>query len=198
VLPKIKPLIRVFEALENFFRTRFAATIVKAIEEFVNLGSEAVGPDAELVGAEIELGRFLDKLAQDGLLGDIKRLRRVPEVKDAKSPDYHLFREKVPNTKLRDLATPADVRGDALIAKEKNLWNHIDAAKDKAGSGQADIVFIELGSRGVSGQISDAEVLAVQSDWIRSNKLKKLFFVRNNGGVRRIIREMGPFLPPGE
>jgi hypothetical protein len=185
LLPKLKPLIREFEEIKNFLRGRLLLLIRKTFEEFVNLNAKAT-PE------EIELGRFLDKLAQDGLLADFKRLRGVPEVEGVASPDFHIFRRQATNLELRNLSLPADLRGDAVIAEGHNIDNIISGAIGSKAGRQAEAIFIDIGSRGTSGRVIDDAVRAWKVEDVApmSPSLKRLMVIRNTGGSRAVILDL--------
>jgi hypothetical protein len=196
LLPKLKrllePLFKVIEELKNALKARLAllggrkaAELVKALGEYVNLNGKADR-------AEVELGRWLDQLAQRGQLGVIKRLRGMPEVPGAGSPDYHLFLRDIENAELAKPHLPADLRGDAVIANGNKIDNIIfNAIGDKAKI-QADVIFIEIGSRGSSAEISDAAVQAWKVEHVApmSPSLRRLTVIRNSGGARRIVLDL--------
>jgi hypothetical protein len=156
------------------------------IKEYVDLSEGAAST------AERELGRFLDGLAQRGQLGEVKRLRGMPEVEGAASPDYHLFLRNIENAELRNPSIPADLRGDAVIAEGSNIDNIISGAIGSKAGRQADAIFIDIGSRGISGQITDAAVKAWKIEDVApmSPSLRRLMVIRSSGGARSIVLDL--------
>jgi hypothetical protein len=57
---------------------------------------------------------------------------------------------------------------------------------------QADIIVVEIGTRGTSGEISDATALAWKVEDVKpmSPSLRRLVIVRNSGGTRRIVNDL--------
>jgi hypothetical protein len=141
---------------------------------------------------ERSLGAWLDEQAQSGKLGLIKRVRGMPEAPGRSgNPDYHLFFTDVDNAELNKLSKPQDLRGDALIAEGKNINNIIDEAGKKVPR-QADVVFIEIGARGQSGQISDEAIRAWKLNDLKTTfpSLRRLVVIRNSGGVRNNVLDL--------
>ena len=142
---------------------------------------------------ESNFGAWLDGEAQAGRLGVIKRVRGMPEKKGAGgNPDYHLFFNDVSDAEIRNPSAAFDLRGDAVIAEGSNINNIIqNAAGSKSGS-QAEVIFIEIGTRGTSGKITDEEIRAWKIGDVRTTfpKLRRLVVVRNGGGVRRSVLDL--------
>jgi hypothetical protein len=142
---------------------------------------------------EGNLGVWLDGEAQAGRLGTIKRVRGVPtQGTPGGNPDYHLFFSDVDNAELANLSTTPDLRGDAVIAEGNNIDNIITNNVSSKSGRQADVVIIEVGTRGESGTITDEAIRAWKIGDIRQQfpKLRRLIVVRNTGGVRRSVLDL--------
>jgi hypothetical protein len=190
--PVLENLLGGLVKLKSSFRARLGmraaeeiGEVVPALREYVNLNT-----DAKL--EEIGLGKFLDELAQRNQLGQIKRVRGMPEVEGAASPDYHLFFRAIENTELRNGSLAADLRGEAVIPDGNNINNIISNAIGDKAKRQADAIFIEIGSKGSSGQITDAAVKAWKVEDVApmSPSLRRLMVIRNSGGARRIVLDL--------
>jgi ribosomal protein S15P/S13E len=155
-------------------------------KSYVNLNSD---PKA----GEFDLGAWLDEEAQSGRLGLIKRVRGVPEAPGpGGNPDYHLFFSDLENAELENLSTGPDLRGDAVIAESKNIDNIISNAIGNKSGRQADVIFIEVGTRGQSAQITDEAITAWKLKDLSgmSPNLRRLVVIRNSGGARNSVLDL--------
>lgn len=137
---------------------------------YVNLNRGATTPESSL-------GAYLDGEAQSGKLGLIKRVRGLPEAPGpGGNPDYDLFFTDIDNIELNKLSTPPNLRGDAVIAEGNNINSIISNACSSKSGRQADVVFIEIGTRGQSSQISDEAIRAWRLNDIKTTypKLRRL------------------------
>ena len=146
---------------------------------YVNLNSKAT-PE------EFGLGKWLDETAQGGGLGNVGRVRGMPEQEGA-SPDYAFLPK---GTDVAD--AKAGTRADAVIATGDNIDNIISGAIGSKAGRQAEVIVIEIGSKGTSGQIKDSAVTAWKVSDVApmSAKLQRLIVVRNNGGSRSIVLDL--------
>ncbi|MGA2709937.1 MAG: hypothetical protein ABSF86_16210 [Steroidobacteraceae bacterium] len=136
---------------------------------------------------EYELGKWMDELAQRDQMGaNVGRVRGMPET-GAPSPDYFFLPKGADPTNTG----VAGVRADAVIAESSNLESIIKNAMSKPAR-QADIIVVEIGTRGTSGEISDATALAWKVEDVKpmSPSLRRLVIVRNSGGTRRIVNDL--------
>jgi hypothetical protein len=155
-------------------------------KSYVNLNEAATT-------AESNLGAWLDGEAQSGELGLIKRVRGMPEAAGpGGNPDYHLFFTDVENAELNKLSTSPNLRGDAVIAKSNNFESILKNAAGTKSGRQAEVVFIEIGTRGESGQISDEAIRAWKLNDIKTTfpRLRRVVVIRNSGGVRRSVLDL--------
>jgi len=153
---------------------------------YVNLNKGATTPESSL-------GVWLDGEAQSGKLGLIKRVRGMPEAPGpGGNPDYHLFFSDIENVELNKLPTSPNLRGDAVIAESNNINSIIKNAASSKSSRQAEVVFIEIGTRGQSGQISDEAIRAWKLNDIKTTfpRLRRLVVIRNNGGARNSVLDL--------
>jgi hypothetical protein len=152
----------------------------RRVQPYVNLNLRAAAE-------EVSLGTWLDEMAQRGRLGDVGRVRGMPEG-GGPSPDFHFLARGLDPS---DLAAPAR-RADGVIAESANIDNIISNAIGSKAGRQAENIIIEIGTRGSSARITDAAVTAWRAEHVApmSPSLQRLMVVRNNGGVRTIVLDL--------
>jgi hypothetical protein len=108
------------------------------------------------------------------------------------NPDYHLFFTDAENAELNTLSTSPNLRGDALMAEGNNFESILKNAAGSKSGRQAEVVFIENGTRGQSGQISDEGIRAWKLNDIKTTfpRLRRVVVIRNSGGVRRSVLDL--------
>ena len=165
--------------LRNAWRSIISRIRAWRRKPYINMNPRAT-PD------EISLGTWLDEMAQAGQLGNVGRVRGMPEGGGA-SPDYHFLDRGMDPS---DLAAPSR-RADAVIAESANVDNVISNAIGSKAGRQAENVIVEIG-RGNSARITDAAVTAWRVEHVApmSPTLQRLIVVRNNGGVRTIVLDL--------
>jgi hypothetical protein len=219
LIPRLRQILgQAFESLRELIRGARAAEDAAEAARVARGGLEAAQVAESLIreyvdlsegaatAAERELGKWLDRLAQQGQLGsDLGRVRGMPATKGpGGKPDYHLFSDKnALNVNVR--ADTGFLRGDAVIPDgaptnpprtdlTKYANNVISNGVTSKAKRQADIVIIELG-QGDTALIPDSAVQAWTAADVRSitpseEGLKRLIIVRNTGGMRRIISDL--------
>jgi hypothetical protein len=176
-----------------------AAKAGGALLPYVNL-------DPEARPIEIALGEWLDQQAQRGTLLRVGRVRgmprnpssRVPGVPGGQACDYHFLPTGATDARL---VTGTEVRADAVISPpqfqpnpttaERKFENLMSQAFKKAG-GQTDVAILEIGA-GDSAKVTDEMVNAwTHDDFFKTSPaaLKRVIVVRNNAGVRTLIRDI--------
>jgi hypothetical protein len=126
-------------------------------------------------------------------LGTIKRVRGMRATGDpGGNPDYHLFFENLENAELENATTILDLRGDAVIAEGDNIDEIIGNNVSSKSGRQADVVIVEVGTRGQSGTITDEAIRGWKTEHITRQfpTLRRLIVVRNTGGARRNVLDL--------
>jgi hypothetical protein len=180
LLPKLRRLLGPLRELEAFVKGRLGIKAVEALKPYVNLNPRALAE-------EVALGMWLDKMAQEGRLGEIGRVRGMPEGGGA-SPDFHFLPKGADPTD----AAIAGRRADGVIAESSNIDNIISNAIGSKAGRQAEVIVIEIGSKGSSASVTDAAVKAWKVEHVApmSPSLQRLMVVRNSGGARAIVLDM--------
>jgi len=119
-------------------------------------------------------------------------VRGIPESSGpGGNPDYHLFFTHAENAELNNLSTSPNLRGDAVIAESNTISSIKNAASSKS-SRQAEVVFIETGTKGAKRPNIDEAVSSWKLNDIKTTfpRLRRLVVIRNSGGVRNSVLDL--------